>query len=372
MYQNQINITSARRLNIPFPSDDRIIFRDVNDILTQLNSPNFRYTAWFNGLVAYVHELHSFYVWRLSDKISNNTHPSETNPNLNIDYTANLLPDDFQYPLGFPDSEYAGYWFNWYPLNGAGGNYVNYDPTSASNLEGWPVNTIPGIKTFQTMWDLLLYPYQPPLISLAGNPAAGFREKGIVINSVNLNATTVKKKLNITEVKWFRDNTLINTLSSPNPNGATETHIHLTPIGAGVNPPDVNFKATVADGQTVNNSNIISYKFVYPFYVGALTTTTPTESDVKGLTKLILPKQNISYEFNFTQKRYIFAYPQAYGILANILDTNLFETIDDYDIQVGNYTMLDGNVVPYFIYIFNSYNAGLLTDAVNFTNTFKF
>lgn len=370
-YTNQIDITSARRLNIPYPADDRVIFHDLSDIQTDLAAPLYRYTAWYNGLVAYIHDLHGLYVWRLSDNIANGLHPEEVNPNAHIDYSAALMPDDFRYPLGFPNASYAGYYFNWYPFP-TGGSYSNSDPVSASNLEGWPVGTVPGTKSFQVMWDSLLYPYQPPLITLSANPFPGYREKGVGVLPLTLSTSTIKKKLAITAIEYFKDGVSIHENIAPNPNGGDDFY-STSGFGTGIpNPPDVNFQATVTDGQTVVQSNTLWYRFVYPFYVGNLVSTTPTEANVKSLTKLVVPKQNISHVFNFTQQRYIFAYPQSYGLLDHILDTNLFETIDDYDLQTASYTMLDGAVVPYYIYIFNPYNAGLLTDAVNFTNTFQF
>lgn len=249
--------------------------------------------------------------------------------------------------------------------------YTESDPNTidlGGHSKGETYNKVP----MRDMWYQALHPYVKPAISLSGVPSPGYREKGIIINSVNLSALTVKNNLNISAVTFLRDGNLIHTESSPNPNGGTEVYLEETDLGTGLNPSDVNFTSTVGDGTSVVTSNKIWYRFVYPFYVGSLVSTTPTEAQVKALSKIVSPKQNISHVFNFEQERYVFAYPESYGTLESILDTNSFETIDDYVLQVNSYTMLDGNNVNYNVYVFNPYNSGLLTDAVNFTNTFIF
>jgi hypothetical protein len=357
-FTNPVNISSGRRLHVGQPMDDRVVYQSASDIEADIIAG--RTTTWYEGLVTEIHDLHALYVWRWAD---------EANPN--VDYNAALLLNNFVYP-NLPNDDRANKAFNWYPFREAS-TYYNDEPVSATNLEGFPEGSIPGgPHSMQEMWDTLLYPYVAPLISLNGSPSPGYYEKGNVITAVNLAATTVKKKLNIEEVEFFKDNSSIYLQATPNAAGGTEYYLHEDDIGTGVNPPDVTFMSNVKDGTSTVNSNVISYMFVYPVYVGSLTQTTPNESQVKSLTKLVIPKQNVTHEFNFVQQRYVFAYPQSYGPLVSILDTNLFETLDDYDVQSATYTMLDGASVDYYIYVFNPYNAGLLTDAVNFKNTFRF
>ena len=98
----------------------------------------------------------------------------------------------------YPDDDYKGKFYNWYPIvgggAGGGGAYFNNDPTSATNLEGWPLGTIPGgPHDIQYMWDKLLYPYVAPAVVLSSQPAATYYEKGIVLNPIELIANNRKR-----------------------------------------------------------------------------------------------------------------------------------------------------------------------------------
>lgn len=361
-YKNSLNISVGRSLNIPTPADDRLIYSTVDDVILDSDFNSGVPYKWYDGMIIYILDTHAQYAFLDANE-----------GNVNVDYTQNLLVNTVDYPIWVPI--YGNRKFNFYPFitGGSGtGIYSNDNPTSASNLEGWPIGTIPGQQSLQYMWDTLLYPYTPPLISLTSDDTPGYYEKGFVLLHVNLVSTTTKKKLPIISVETFRGVSSINLDTDVNPNGGVEAYYYDTPIGVDSNPSDVSFVSKVSDGQSIVTSNTIWYRFVYPFYVGSLTTIEPNEAQVKGLNKLTVPKQNIAHEFNFTQERYIFAYPQSYGVLKNILDNNLFETIGDYNVLSKTFTMLDGAVVPYYVYVFNPYNSGLLTDAVDFTNTFKF
>ena len=371
-YTNPVDITSGRRLHVAQPMDDRVIFQNLADIDQDIILG--RTTAWYNGLTALVHDNHKLYVWRLSDNPANAGHPDEPNPNAAVPYNLALMPSDYQYSPGFPNAGYAGYYFNWYPFPEAA-LLTFEDPVTATNLEGFPEGSYPpAVTNPQEMWDILLYPAQPLTITLSGNPAPGYREKGVVLENITLTADVTKGTEDIDEVEWFRDGGSINVESNPDPNGGDEIFIETNDVGNGVNPPDVSFYATAFDLKPFEaGSNTIWYRFVYPFYVGNLTSTSPTEAQVKSLNKLIVPKQTIEYEHNFSQSRYVIAYPQSYGSLQSILDTNGYETLDDYTIVSDTYTMLDGNSVAYYIYVFQipGYPSAL-TDAVNFVNQYKF
>lgn len=111
-YPNSVNITSGRKVLTATPFDDRMIFHDVAALNASISAGE--YTAWYNGMVVYVHELNDFYAWRLSDNAANTAHPDETNPNPHINYDIKLLTSDYRYAVGYPDPKYAGYYFNWY------------------------------------------------------------------------------------------------------------------------------------------------------------------------------------------------------------------------------------------------------------------
>jgi len=127
------------------------------------------------------------------------------------------------------------------------------------------------------------------------------------------------------------------------------------------------YYANVMDGQSVVSSNVLNYKFIRPIYVGQMAASVPSQGSILAMDKYLVPKSTISHVFTFSQLRYCIAYPASYGPLDHIYDTNGFETIDDYTVFEINITCLDGAVVLYKVYLFN-----YLTEADNFTNTFRF
>lgn len=98
-----------------------------------------------------------------------------------------------------------------------------------------------------------------------------------------------------------------------------------------------------------------SYTFVYASYYGAISMATPTDTDVKALTKNVKNTKAFTYNnIALNDERICYAYPVSFGNLTSIKDSNNFEYISSYT----KYTMTIDSV---------SYNVYVLTDPITAT-----
>jgi hypothetical protein len=238
--------------------------------------------------------------------------------------------------------------------------YTNANPVPET-IGGISAGSTFNNKTTSEMLDLLLYPYIAPSISLSANVSPGIFEFGNNINSLTLNATTIKKSNPITLVEFYRGASLIHSVPSPNANGGLESYVETNPITS-----SVSFSSKVGDGTQIITSNSISYTYVYPYYVGDTSMSTPDETTIKAMTKLIKTKSNTTRNYTITNSRFCIAFPSSYGNLTSVLDANLFNITGDFTIQTLNMTMLDSQVVSYKVYIFNN-----ITTQTNFNVYFN-
>jgi hypothetical protein len=166
-----------------------------------------------------------------------------------------------------------------------------------------------------------------------------------------LTADTTKRTDPITEVTFYRDGILVETVSTPDPTGATsETYTDSTPFS-----DTMTFYARVSDGTDTVQSSTITYSYVYPYYYGA-GVSGKTPAQVAALTKdIVASSANKAVSFTSTDGDvYYFAYPASYGALTQILDISSFDTLSDWTLTTANITGLDGNPVSYRIYEFNN------------------
>lgn len=228
---------------------------------------------------------------------------------------------------------------------------VLFQGYSARFDEMWDSN---GVE--DTFRDILQLQYAAPLIVLTASPAQSLREKGTVVSSVDLAATTTKRSNDIDIVRFYRAGVLVNTIDPATAAGAAEAYTDNTDFS-----DTITFQAEVddiqvgGDGPTTVQSNVITYTFVYPYYHGAGVPGLAAAS-VAGLTKSVI-SSTASVNKSFTTSNgdvYFFAYPASYGALSSILDENGFETFADWTLRTENITGLDGNPVSYRIYEFNN------------------
>lgn len=252
---------------------------------------------------------------------------------------------------------------------GAGGGvtYTNATPT-LTTLGGIAAGSTFTAQTMQQMWDMLLYPYLAPTVTLGSTPATGVYEFGDPQTPVDLAATTVRRSNNITSLIFQRsDNggaySTINTVGSPASGGGVENYSDATGVGGFAT---TSYRATVGDGTSTTNSNVRTYTYVYPFYYGS---GAPGLSGaaIGGLTKIIETVGDKVRPFSPTVEVFYFAYPSAYPALTRILDPSLFDLTADFTVRTVNITGLDGSSQSYRVYEYNN-----LTTQVAFNLTFDF
>lgn len=206
----------------------------------------------------------------------------------------------------------------------------------------------------------LLFPYLSPTISLSSNTSSGVFEYGTSISSILLTATTTKKTNPITEVSFYKNNVLINTINSPNESGGTETYTDTS-----INETSV-YTAKVTDGTSITTSNQIAYTFVYPYFVGTTINQSPTSAEILNMSKIIKTKSNTTYSYTTDNDRFLFAYPKSYGAISRILDPNSFNITSDFIINDLTFT-INSTSVEYYVYVFSN-----ISSTTDFSITFEY
>lgn len=212
---------------------------------------------------------------------------------------------------------------------------------------------IKGIKP--TLDYIMKMGYVAPNVSLTSNVSNALRERGDTITAMTLTAAITKTLESISEVRFYYDNSLVDTQTSGGgiPNGGSSTY-----AWSGSFSTTKSFKVEVDDTSVQakpNKSATLTYSFVYPYYYGV--GTAALGAGVSGLTKQIINEDTNatrSFTVNGSQKMY-FAYPASYGNLQHIYDINNFDEIGSWTKTTSNITGLDGNPVSYNIYEKNAF-----------------
>lgn len=257
------------------------------------------------------------------------------------------------------------------PASGNAGDYLENDGSEAL----WQSGVFAGFSArysatlnLTSIRNALLYIFQfsylGPLISLAASGSGTVREKGASVASTTLTATTTRRSDNIARVEFFRAGVEIAENNPANfPGGGAEVYVDSVPFS-----DNVSFFARATDdgtsgGPTTQQSNTVSFTFVYPYYFG---TGLPgrTAAQVAAMTKDIrISTASLNKVFTTTPGQvFYFAYPASYGALTSILDENGFETFSGWTLRTENITGLDASAQSYRIYEFNNVSSGVTTN----------
>lgn len=207
-----------------------------------------------------------------------------------------------------------------------------------------------------TLKQILNLTYAAPLVSLAASGSGTIYEKGFAITATTLTATITKRSDPITAVRYYKGATLVNTSATPPAAGGTDNY-----NWSGSFADNTTFNVQV-DDSGVSNGNVpstvsssVSFSYVYPYYVGAGTSSL-TPAQVAALTKRVIAS-TVSRTETITATAgqvFYFAYPQSYGVLTSILDVNNFETLADWTRTTISITGLDATSQSYYQYKFNN------------------
>jgi hypothetical protein len=238
----------------------------------------------------------------------------------------------------------------------AGLNGTATDVTYTNDTETYI--SVGGISTGETfdsqtvvqMFDRLLYPYVQASISLNSSPNPSVQEFGTSIDSVTLNVNVTKMSNNITKIWYYKNGVLINENDSPNPNGGMNSFVDNNSI----NMTTTYYVSVTDDKPYTINSSSTTFQYVYPFYVGDVSSQNPTESDIKAMNKQVKVKSNTTYNYTLTNSRFAIAFDSSLGLLTHIYDANMFDITSDFTLSTLIFTMLDGQNIQYNVYVNNN------------------
>src|SRR5574344_1371335 len=270
-----------------------------------------------------------------------------------------LVKDTLSKPQFYTWNSITKKWDIWSGSSGDVSSYTNSEPP-ISALGGIGVGSTFEDKTMQELFDMLLYHYMSPSISLSTNPSGIVREYGNNISSIVLSASVTKKSDDIVKIEYYKNGSLIHTNGTPSSGSSTDSYTDSTGINN-----NATYMAKVYDDKSSSTSSV-THTYVYPYYYGVgLAGLTPTQ--VKDLTKSIKTKSNTTVTTSPSNEVYYFAYPKYYGLLSDAIDQNGFSVIGDYTIRTDSFTCLDGTTQQYYVYEFKK-----IVNTTNFTITYKY
>ena len=244
-----------------------------------------------------------------------------------------------------------------------GSRYNKNIPTYVEH-GGIPIGTTFNNKTLQEMFDMILYPYVSPIVSAQvltpGN--GGTYEIGTLVSVTKIRVNATIKSNNLTKIDIVEGSNIIATKTDGVSKGGTFDFVLNIAVRT-----NKYFTAKVYDDTgAVVSKNTGTFTFVHPIYHGSLSTDkTPTQEEIKALTKHIESKGTKTYSFTANNQRFVFAYPKSYGTLSAIYDQNNFNVTSTFTIYTVPIQCLDGSTVDYYVYVSDK------STVTNFNNKFQ-
>lgn len=244
-----------------------------------------------------------------------------------------------------------------------GSRYNKNIPTYVEH-GGIPIGTTFNNKTLQEMFDMILYPYVSPTVSAQvltpGN--GGTYEIGTLVSVTKIRVNATIKSNNLTKIDIVEGSNIIATKTDGVSKGGTFDFVLNIAVRT-----NKYFTAKVYDDTgAVVSKNTGTFTFVHPIYHGSLSTDkTPTQEEIKALTKHTESKGTKTYSFTANNQRFVFAYPKSYGTLSAIYDQNNFNVTSTFTIYTVPIQCLDGSTVDYYVYVSDK------STVTNFNNKFQ-
>ena len=245
----------------------------------------------------------------------------------------------------FSVSEDGELLFDGKAIEGSGGGEGGTDYTGSAGITVGGIVAGTELKniSYEKFVDMLINPYQKPVISIGLSPNTSVYENGVTTAGITMTANVTKKSKAITEVKFYVGNTLVDTKTDGVEDGGSFTY------SAGSFTSAQSFKVETTDGDNAVNASA-SFTFVDPTYYGIVDTADVTDTIIKGLTKTLATKKGLTYSgITMTNKRICYAFPASYGTLTSCIDGNGYQVISSYTKK----SVTIGDV---------AYNAYVLTD----------
>ena len=239
--------------------------------------------------------------------------------------------------------------------------YKSNEPSTVQ-VGGIPIGYVTGDDGISVIdfIDAMLHPYQEPTISLSISPSTTLYEIGYTLNSLNVTANATKKSNKLVELAILKNNSIIRKSTFNPPVDSSQSLYHTESNVSS----DVSFSSYVSDDKKKINSNTVSVKFVNPIYIGSISSDSPSENEIKAMTKRIVQPSNQSYSYTVSNKRLCIAVPSNWTI-KNIIDPNNFDITSSFVLKNISITCLDYTVRSYKVYISEP------TSQTNFTVKFN-
>ena len=193
---------------------------------------------------------------------------------------------------------------------------------------GYTTEADNSIKTIQDALDKLLY--VPLTVNFSSN-TSGVLEKGSAISNLTFN--------------WsYNKNVKSQTINGEDLEPSLRTYQYSEVLNA-----NKTFTLKANDGKS-DFSKSLSYSFIYPIYIGSVSTDTPTESDIKAMTKKVVSPSNQSFTYTVDNKRMCICVPSNWTI-RSIIDPNNFNITSSFKQTTINLQCLDTTQQSYKVYI---------------------
>lgn len=191
---------------------------------------------------------------------------------------------------------------------------------------------------------------------------------GVHLVNTTINGTIITLQINSlgtstpTSIEFYVDGTLIDTQTYNN-GQLKYTSNYTTDITTNTKvEAKLLYNKSTGDSTSVVGNK--TFTFVNPSYFGTtlLDGTTITDTDIKNMTTLTLTNKNYTgTNITMSNERIVYAYPQSYGNLTSIKDSNNFEYIQSYSlinvtidsVTYNVYVMSDPVTVTNFKQIYN-------------------
>lgn len=237
--------------------------------------------------------------------------------------------------------------------------YISDVPSTVA-VGGIPLNyTTDGITFNDFIYDLL-HPYAKPSISLTASPNTSLYEKGYVVPKITFTAKANKGSKNISQIAISKNSAIVELLDFDPTYTENPTIYHVVNNATS----NISVSSYVTDGDSRVNSNTININFINPIYIGTVNTETPTQEDIKAMSKRIVNPSNQSYTFTMTNKRMCISVPSDWNI-KTIIDPNGFNITGSFSVVNVSVLCLDGVIRAYKTYVSN------VNSQTNFTVKFN-
>lgn len=207
-------------------------------------------------------------------------------------------------------------------------------------------------KTMEEMLDMILYPYVKPTVSMSViTPSnGGVFEVGTTVQIKQIRVVITIMSNKITKIQIVNGSSILIEKTDGVTNGGVfdlDSSINIQ------NNSTITAKIT-DDSNSITTANSGAFSFVYPIYHGSLDIeNSPTEAQIKSLTKHIESKGTKTYSYTHAGKRMIFAYPVSYGRISKIYDPNNFDVTGTFSIYNITLTCADNKQIGYYVYVNN-------------------